>query len=279
MNIYHYTDSAGLIGVLEFKALWVNDVMFMNDSQEVFDAFNTLRDVAIRNNDQHLLLTLSGLDFIQNQQPSYMHTMLGGYFITSFCLEDDLLEMWRGYGSGGQKYSVEFDAEILLHDAEAALPEAQFSLEKCVYSKEEKELAIERFLEENPLDAQVLQAGIQGTIKFDAGWWLKFSRLAVTFKNSGFESEKEIRLIGKIDDQAKLTHRVNNFGITPYYKLNLTRPSIVSCRIGPSVNKALSAYSLASLFKKSDSFSPWIVKKSPDGSFLWRDSATSFRSS
>lgn len=42
MKLYHYTDSAALIGILEHKKLWLNDVNFMNDSNELFDAVHIL---------------------------------------------------------------------------------------------------------------------------------------------------------------------------------------------------------------------------------------------
>ena len=88
---------------------------------------------------------------------------------------------------------------------------------------------------------------------------MKFFRLALTFKNGGFESEKEYRLIGKINDVNMIKHRVNSFGITPYFELPLCIPCISSCRIGPTKDRSLMTYSLTSLCQKSVSAGDMIL--------------------
>src|SRR5262245_50075307 len=42
--LYHYTDGAGLLGIVESQAIWASDVEFLNDAQELVYARDAFYD-------------------------------------------------------------------------------------------------------------------------------------------------------------------------------------------------------------------------------------------
>ena len=74
--LYHYTGAGGLIGLLEYKKLWMSNVEYLNDSQEVKHFANKAVEVAAQmsqdpsiENNQRLFLKFvcaQGLEDIPN---------------------------------------------------------------------------------------------------------------------------------------------------------------------------------------------------------------------
>ena len=79
----------------------------------------------------------------------------------------------------------------------------------------------------------------------------RFLDLSVTFKSSGFASERESRILVTTQNGEPIHHRVNAFGITPFVKLKLPTKSIKSIRVGPTDDFHAAVYSLTSLFSNN----------------------------
>jgi hypothetical protein len=112
--LYHYTDAAGLLGIVQTGALWVTDAEYLNDAQELQFGRPELRDALMRAADN---LCLKGAE---DEGPSCSratimreaatHLASGGFFldkpahaayVACFCEDGDLLSQWRGYGPLG----------------------------------------------------------------------------------------------------------------------------------------------------------------------------------
>ena len=117
--LHHYTNSSGLLGIIESSVIWASDIRFLNDSTELEFARNALKEryenlstlppsVPPANgglaSDSSLGLTamqrLDGLDRISR------------CFVACFCASGDLLSQWRGYASE-QGFSLAFDSAEL----------------------------------------------------------------------------------------------------------------------------------------------------------------------
>jgi hypothetical protein len=110
--LYHYTDIAGLKGIVETKCLWATSAFFLNDSSEISYGSRLVANVldncienvgskcfAVR----HFLGVLKWrfeheISAVQYSTPVYL---------TCFCETDNLLSQWRGYASRGG-YSIGF---------------------------------------------------------------------------------------------------------------------------------------------------------------------------
>src|SRR5688500_5904303 len=94
-ELFHYTDTAGLIGILSGKGeLWATDARCMNDTDELTKGDLLLKQ-AIEANETHpahaLLVRLL-------RHPAYISSVV---FVTSFSSKHDLLSQWRAYADDG----------------------------------------------------------------------------------------------------------------------------------------------------------------------------------
>ena len=100
-TLCHYTDFAGLNGILDRSALWATYGQVLNDPTEqrygqvVVDAYAAQR------------------------LPPALHRWMAEArqasrsFVTCFCERSDVLSMWKSYASSGGGYCLEFDGHAL----------------------------------------------------------------------------------------------------------------------------------------------------------------------
>ena len=88
-ELFHYTDTGGLIGILGGKGeLWARDARCMNDTDELTLGRDLLHEAircAVAHPAHPLLVRLLG-------HPAYLSVVI---FTTSFSKERDLLSQWR----------------------------------------------------------------------------------------------------------------------------------------------------------------------------------------
>jgi hypothetical protein len=112
--LYHYTTLDGLNGIIKDKKLWMSDFRYMNDSNEFWhgvglflNSFLSEEHQTFFNKENRIVSTKqlfqSFIKLIASQHPA---------FITCFSEENDLLDLWRGYGKKGG-YSLGIKTEAL----------------------------------------------------------------------------------------------------------------------------------------------------------------------
>ncbi len=123
--VWHYTDGAGLIGIVTNHVLWATASEFLNDNAEVrlgasliadeLDSFADAGDPLAR------LLRARTRDAEAGDGGPSPST----FFILSAAQHWDLLAMWRTYGGLGESYAVGLDRSAplaVLADEDAVLP-------------------------------------------------------------------------------------------------------------------------------------------------------------
>ncbi|WP_094361406.1 DUF2971 domain-containing protein [Mycobacterium marinum] len=134
-HLYHYTNSGGLLGILEQHKLWATHAAYLNDAQEtIYGLNNVIREVDEMGkrfkipdelNDDDLwspvkqgsvvvrwIVTKVMLTLIKKlaQDRVALLQQNAGPFVSCLSGERDQLSQWRGYsGDGG--YAICFDAE------------------------------------------------------------------------------------------------------------------------------------------------------------------------
>ena len=111
-TIYHYTNDAGLRGILESGKIWITDVFNLNDPTELKHGVVTALDILKAEAD--------------NGKPEVkyffgeMSAMLEGdieriahFFVCCFSLDGDDLGQWRAYADNGKGYALGFDGRVL----------------------------------------------------------------------------------------------------------------------------------------------------------------------
>ncbi|CED57314.1 putative uncharacterized protein [Aliivibrio wodanis] len=246
MALYHYTDANGLIGILENKTLWVNDVNYMNDTHEIKHGLKVIREEFAKNEDDKSKYTVKFLDMLLSNI-----YQIGTFLITSFCKSGNILDMWRGYGSSGQKYSIEFDEGLLLTAMKEQYPNADIGFYDCVYGEEETKKLAENICKQWIADEDALTASERGMrVNIPRAIQL-IVKPALTMKNYGFENESERRLLALMDnDFIDYNYRSGAYGITPYVKLSFELDNVQSITIGPTQNEYGEMKSIFSILRK-----------------------------
>lgn len=122
-SLYHYTDSGGLMGILDSGQLWGTHVAYLNDSQEfsygvesictmIAEYAEWVKNPEADRGEQAEVLSqiivavrdrvLRAREVLEDQF---------GPFVTCFSMFGDDLSQWRGYANGG--YAICFDGEAL----------------------------------------------------------------------------------------------------------------------------------------------------------------------
>jgi len=245
---YHYTDGAGLLGIVERKTLWATHIRCLNDESEYQEAGHFFKQ-AIENARSNSTLSdaekrildaaLSPDSAVKNENDSGANEPYVPWFVVSFSLSKDDLSQWRGYSRGSEKFSLGFDLNHLsrlttqwtIEQNKDGLFTVQSFLSPVLYKENEKKYLTEKVVEfmcaRYPLD----EASFKGDDKaeFAKSWaynYLIFAvALAPLMKNSRFEAEKEWRLIARPVALPQEKYRMRGGLLTPYMELNLSSVS------------------------------------------------------
>lgn len=256
-DLFHYTDLAGLKGILENHDLWLTHSRFCNDDEEMTHGYSVAK-VAIAELRNAGVVAGSYLDRIDAflQEPE-------GVYICCFCEQDNLLSQWRNYAANGTGVSIQINT---MWFSQLTGPDCKVGLLRFwkVYYDPLKQRgivaeAINRF---RPGDQQNFGQSDEQLARKAAD---AIAFFIPTFKNPDFHEENEWRLIYTPEPAGTATtlvpeprFRVGRNMLTPYYGLqDLIKASqppsplpviptllpILRIHIGPSPNKLLNAQS------------------------------------
>lgn len=253
-NVYHYTDIAGFISIMQNRELWASHIAFMNDKTEYLHGKEIFK-----NRIEQKLATVSDPEkqVLQDVLESLNAEISAGFFPTSskdvfsisFCYNRDSLEMWRGYGKeSGVAIGFDFSKchslpgmclireemyEKLLNkcgnNPENVKPsyERHFFPISVLYNDDEKRALADQAIEMT-LTLFKNQASIsEGTAILTASKFLSDVIFAMSpqFKHQGFSGESECRFVDnyvkKTDDTFRVHYRNRGGIILPYVKYKL----------------------------------------------------------
>ncbi|MBU0621528.1 MAG: DUF2971 domain-containing protein [Gammaproteobacteria bacterium] len=110
--IYHYTNDAGLRGILETGQLWLTDIFNLNDPSELSHGFSHAVNILNCKSEQG---PPESRVFAKNFSAFHQNGMRGSahYFVCSFSTDGNDLGQWRAYADNGRGYAIGFDAKAL----------------------------------------------------------------------------------------------------------------------------------------------------------------------
>jgi hypothetical protein len=111
--IYHYTNDAGLRGILESGKLWLADIFNLNDPSELSHGFSHAVSILSKKAaDGHRWTKVFAQAFerlaTQGELQASAH-----FFVGSFSSSGDELGQWRAYADNGRGYTLGFDTKVL----------------------------------------------------------------------------------------------------------------------------------------------------------------------
>jgi hypothetical protein len=246
-HLYHYTDQAGLLGIVHQREIWATHTQYLNDSREYHHAIQLVQElirVAKEKNadpEQRALLDDMACDVEGNFSMNVC--------VSSFSEERDSLPQWRAYGGPSLGFAVGVPGKLLASVAK----EQSFYLAKCIYdpAHQRKLMAemIEGVLQENIAGIPWRDMPGQPRIPRGGNMAARLHRFAPILKDQAFEGEREWRIITK-----PLSCRFERFAfrsgpstLIPYYRVPLCSEAIpfeiAEVVVGPSPRQeaALSA--------------------------------------
>jgi hypothetical protein len=225
-QVWHYTDTAGLLGVISDNALRASSVWSLNDSGE----FNYGVDLVKRRWESEQAR-------FENQNevaPLLLHAetrlRLEDVFIACGSRDGGSLSQWRSYGS----YAVAIDpsARLQVRTTDSAGPpiakwtetlgEAQKAVEtgwrKVLYEEHEKHQHIDKLFSELSRLAPLYTGEASEESRTSYRLAMELYSCTVAFlKHEAFRDEKEVRLLARyFSEDAGVRLRTGRFGIVPY---------------------------------------------------------------
>ncbi len=260
-RLYHYTSFAGLLGIVEDRALWASDIRYMNDSAELKHTADLIRtEITGRIDAGH-----PRPDLLNQFVDWVTHRITNGHmlFASSFRSNGNLLSQWRGYSRLGKGVSLGFNPEYILRSAN----HQSFQIGKCIYNCQHQEQLIGQVVDAVEALAQEhdLAAGDKKS-SGNSSYHLVFQviesdllRIAAILKHPSFREEEEWRIISPVVTdyvKAPVQFREGTSMLVPYIQFNLPaeHDSAIALEhlfLGPTPNITISMNSLAMFLSKS----------------------------
>jgi Protein of unknown function (DUF2971) len=111
-TIYHYTDDAGLRGILQSGKMWITDIFNLNDPTELKHGMMAALDILKSEADgrkpevKHFSREMAAM--FEGDIERIAH-----FFVCCFSLDGDDLGQWRAYADNGKGYALGFDGDVL----------------------------------------------------------------------------------------------------------------------------------------------------------------------
>lgn len=255
LRLFHYTDAAGLLGILSNDVLWASHIQYMNDSQEVEYGKEVIKEaieIAKKAHPSERLQT-----FFDDISIMMGFDDLREVFVACFCEDGNLLSQWRAYAQHGAGFSIGFQFAPV-SDSQDAVMGHEFRFRRVLYDKSKQLNMLARIFD-------CIAAYLEGASDFEQAMYacsIHFiratSELSLCFKHSAFQEENEWRallLIDRTDRSANpydVKFRSSRNLLIPYIEQKIAASAgpgahwlpIDQIYIGPSNNHNLAAKSL-----------------------------------
>lgn len=239
-SFFHYTDAAGLLGIISEAGIWATDARFLSDAQEGVFArelfasavrgipnpalqpahpLHKLRDTFGNTFETYKTLVLE--DLTSTEMPLY---------VTCFCESGDLLSQWRAYGSD-HGYAIEFDTgglELALDQVPGGYRSK--AITRVRYGVDAAADVVATVVRNITEDTNLGHVGVHAHYMA-----LQLTAMLAAVKHSGFQEEREWRLVIALEQENAelLRFRPSSMAIVPYIQIPFSREAVISVRVGP----------------------------------------------
>lgn len=259
--LFHYTNPAGLYGIVTSRSIRASCVHHLNDESEITHAVDIASEIVkeemqtppsgILSDDDAVLLQLLYKMLMHREA---LENKIS--FVAAFSEEGDLLSQWRAYGGKGG-YSIEFDARDLAQFGR----KAGFELAPCFYDREEQKTllrfavrdCVEAFRVESANHEHDERSLEQHLHSVAASYFRLMARLAPRLKHPSFSEEREWRLVGTHSpDRNDLDFRAAESLLVPFVSVPVAEDGAWTYRgfvVGPTPSPKASFLSANMLFE------------------------------
>lgn len=242
-TLYHYTDAAGLFGMLSGGAIWLTEARYLNDKTENIAFLEVAKSMLYKKSN-------SSSDDIEKSLcakiPSYLSVKSNvRTFIFSLSSQMDDLSQWRGYAHEGKGFTIGFSGESL---CDCAISESMMGLAKVDYDRSGQnkitEIALRDFIKD--LKKEIAKNNLtndelidDAALTFD----LMLEDVAARHKHDSFIGENEWRIVRRLHkDNKEISVRSSGLRLVIYLPVTLSDSStgllpVKSIGIGPGLDQ------------------------------------------
>lgn len=254
-ELYHYTSIDGLIGIIQYRKLWLSSIANMNDHQEVIwlknKFYSRLKDV------------IGSLDF-EEKSLHYINQFLAMLlhpeptpYICCFSRNGDLLSQWRAYSSDGEGACIKFNIEKL--GVKQGIPymhpqlEHSIAYSDVIYEEEQTEAFIATAISKLIPIVSALAEGDESKMLLLSELANQCSRNSFIYKNSAFSEEQEIRIVHTpfIDNKnqwfgnaSAVKFRQCSGSVTSYFEYEFSANAVDEIILGPKCKCSINELNL-----------------------------------
>ena len=251
-EIWHYTDAAGLRGIVSSGNIFASEIHFLNDSREAYYGHELIKKL-LEGLKREPGPFVKYFDRLLSEISNFEH--LHGVYVACFCEEGDLLSQWRGYGGGGTGYSVGINPLTFVHAVDEEWPNG-FEVQQVIYDRTAQYAAVAKAVE---IGTKVI--GDCDDVNFErlcTATLSTFSRFLSAFKHPAFSEEREWRLMSRINPKTVQFRPRGNI-LIPYIELDVTSQQLTNTgkipltKIihGPTLHSDTTKYSVRRLLDES----------------------------
>lgn len=269
-HLFHYTDGAGFLGILDSKELWAGRAADLNDSKEQEYAFDLAR-----------LLIDNWLE-VQPPTDERLRDLLdlarGGIYETnrqvytvSLSAERDVLSQWRAYCPRSGGIALGLPAEHL----KRAAGDQGFYLARCIYDWGAQQQLVGEIVRShvNDFERQLTAETSLGELEMTAvarRIGADLAQYGPLLKHASFSEEREWRLVSAPSQVAdeRLHFRPSEAGLRVYLRFRLHTTSAPTMRrseafegpgavIGPSIDSGSQQVAVQNALHKELGYSCW----------------------
>jgi hypothetical protein len=221
--LFHYTDAAGLQGMLETGNIWATNARFLNDTKEGELPFEEMLGELKR-----AYAAAPAMTPLMAQHLSETEQRGGGLpiYVASFSRKGDALSQWRGYGGATQGYTIAFRRDEL---EDAALA-GGFELRKCKYDDGDLRMLAEAFVTRSLTEMGGFPRHEDEMRDMARTLHGQMAAFAAHYKHAAFNEEHEERVVHRIvlDPRPPVVQfRTGRRGLIPYREVRLPHISVL----------------------------------------------------
>jgi hypothetical protein len=233
-TLFHYTNAAGLLGILTTELIWATDTRFLNDPAEGLLGLDLVLDELERTHqdppdgtsaNEWEELTFGPYKALLRDELAARRNPV---YVSCFCEAGDLLSQWRAYG-GDHGYAIELEASRLTEAFVGDWVAPWSGLHRVRYGAEQASDLVAEAMGLVMLDTNLGHYGVHAHYMA-----LQLSARVAAIKQGGFDVEREWRLVVAEEDRHEETEfRANKWAVVPYINVRCPLDAIVSVRVGP----------------------------------------------
>jgi hypothetical protein len=209
-RVFHYTDIAGLLGILQSGRLWATNYQYLNDASEVRYAYLLAREVSADVAKNRAALSGRAELFYSQAAAIAPGLYKETYWLCCFSAAENSLSQWRAYG-GKQGFALEFPGDVTTVPADISGQGTTpgISLLNVVYDPQVQreylstltDRIVDLLMDDDLFEGLDLDLAVRAVLPFYRG---QIERASYRFKHPDFSAEEEWRLVSWNSSLVKL---------------------------------------------------------------------------